>query len=36
MLLEKGADKSLKTVEGETPLDWAKEIGDTEMAAILK
>ena len=36
LLLKNGADKSLRDKTGKTALDWAKEIGHTEMVEILK
>lgn len=36
LLLDKGADKSLKDNKGKTAFDWAKESGSTEVLEILK
>lgn len=36
LLLDKGADKSIKTKEGKTALDWAKEKGHQETVDLLK
>ena len=36
MLLEKGADKTIKDNSGKTALDWAKITGDKEAAELLK
>lgn len=36
MLLEKGADKSLKDKKGKTALDWAKQSGNKDAVELLK